>query len=66
MLNKCHFNQTKHQFFVTTNVTRAWRYNRFASEMHVSGTSRKHAVISLFVNVFKIHEICYFYLLVSV
>ena len=23
-------------------------------------------VISLFVNVFKIHEICYFYLLVSV
>ena len=34
--------------------------------MQVSGTSTKHTVICLFVNVIKIHKICYFYLLVLV
>ena len=59
MPNKCYFNQTKHQVFVTVQVTRGWRQKRFAREMQVSGTSTKHTVISLFVNVFKIHEIRY-------
>ena len=61
MLNKCYFNQTKHQFFVTANVTLC-----IALKQIVSGTSSKHTVIYLFVNVSKIHEIRYFYLLVSV
>ena len=57
MLNKCYFNQTNQQFFVTANVSRVWQYNRFEYNFQVLQQNE------LSVKVFKIHEILYFYFL---
>ena len=62
MLNNCYFNQTKKQFLLQLmQLVHGDKTDLIA----FLGTSTKHTVISLFVNVFKIHELRYFYLLVA-
>ena len=61
MLNNCYFNQTKNSRLLQIMQV---VYGGKTDLLVFSGTSMKHTVISLFVNVFRIHEIRYFYLLV--
>ena len=61
MLNNCYFNQTKNSCLLQLMQV----VHGDKTELNAfSGTSTKHTVISLFVNVLRIHEIRYFYLLV--
>ena len=64
MLNNCYFNQTKNSCLLQLmQVVHGDKTDKTDKTECLSGTSTKHIVISLFVNVFRIHEIRYFYLL---